>query len=76
VSFELGYEFLDTDYATVRDTVGGALYFGSYEYVKHFLGPQQGRDASHALTVFIAGLTCGSFSSAVVCILYLYEIRD
>ena len=53
-------------YIKVRDTIGGALYFGSYEYVKHSLGPQQGRDASHGAAVFFAGVACGSASSALV----------
>ncbi|KIW05231.1 uncharacterized protein PV09_03769 [Verruconis gallopava] len=53
-------------YHLVRDTFGGAFYFGTYEWVKHTLGPQQGREASHGLSVFFAGLTCGAVSSAVL----------
>jgi len=53
-------------YHLIRDTFGGASYFGSYEFVKHALGPQQGREAAHGGTVFVAGLSCGAISSALL----------
>jgi hypothetical protein len=65
-----------TNHSKVRDTFGGAFYFGSYEWVKHSLGPSQGREASHGLTVFTAGLTCGAFSSAVVCVSFAIAVRS
>jgi hypothetical protein len=55
---------------SVRDIFGGAAYFGTYEYMKHSLGPQQGRDAAHGASVFAAGTLCGAFSSAIVSLLH------
>ena len=56
-------------YLAVRDTIGTAIYFGTYETVKQILSNGRGNEPAEPGAVALAGATCGIVSWALVCTL-------
>jgi hypothetical protein len=51
----------------VRDTIGTAIYFGTYETVKQILSNGRGNGPAEPAAVALAGATCGIVSWTLVC---------
>jgi solute carrier family 25 carnitine/acylcarnitine transporter 20/29 len=54
---------------TVRDTIGTAIYFGTYETVKQILSNGRGDGPAEPGAVALAGATCGIVSWVTVCLM-------
>lgn len=67
----LHFEQLFIQCHLVRDTVGTAIYFGTYETVKQMLSNARGNGSAEPAAVALAGATCGIVSWVMVCILKL-----
>jgi solute carrier family 25 carnitine/acylcarnitine transporter 20/29 len=59
-------EPLLTEHHAVRDTIGTAIYFGTYETVKQILSNGRGNGPAEPGAVALAGATCGIVSWVMV----------
>jgi solute carrier family 25 carnitine/acylcarnitine transporter 20/29 len=59
--------YLLTQRHAVRDTIGTAIYFGTYETVKQILSNARGNGPAEPAAVALAGATCGIVSWVMVC---------
>lgn len=55
----------------VRDTIGTALYFTTYESAKQFIANARGNEPTSPSAVIVAGGLCGLVSWACVSLIYV-----